>query len=413
MELDVRQTVIVAILVLFIGKFLTRKVAFLQEYNIPEPVSGGLIASIVFAIIYGVFDIELQFSLAVRDTLLIVFFTIIGLSSRFSTLLKGGKPLIILLVIAVIYLFLQNFTGLTVAQFTQQLPEVGIIGGSVSLSGGHGTAIAWAPLFVEKYNISNAMEIGIACATFGLILGGVIGGPIAKYLISHYKLEPSKEPELTVGTLHQATQHQFKQTKQIQANTAAPIDYHHMLNSILIISISIGLGLGLNVIIGNLGLHLPEFVTCLFAGIIVINLGPLILPKLTWPERSRSLALISDLSLGLFLAMSLMSLQLWTLGGLGGPILIMLAAQVLIVTGFVIFVVFPLMGKDYDAAVMSAGYAGLALGATPTAIANMTAVTEKFGASAKAFVVVPLVGAFFIDIANALIIQFLLDIFAS
>lgn len=413
MELDVRQTVIVAILVLFIGKFLTRKVAFLQEYNIPEPVSGGLIASIVFAIIYGAFDIELQFSLAVRDTLLIVFFTIIGLSSRFSTLLKGGKPLIILLVIAVIYLFLQNFTGLTVAQFTQQLPEVGIIGGSVSLSGGHGTAIAWAPLFVEKYNISNAMEIGIACATFGLILGGVIGGPIAKYLISHYKLEPSKEPELTVGTLHQATQHQAKQTKQIQANTAAPIDYHHMLNSILIISISIGLGLGLNVIIGNLGLHLPEFVTCLFAGIIVINLGPLILPKLTWPERSRSLALISDLSLGLFLAMSLMSLQLWTLGGLGGPILIMLAAQVLIVTGFVIFVVFPLMGKDYDAAVMSAGYAGLALGATPTAIANMTAVTEKFGASAKAFVVVPLVGAFFIDIANALIIQFLLDIFAS
>jgi len=415
MELDVRQTVIVAILVLFLGKYLTRKVAFLQEYNIPEPVSGGLIASILFAILYGAFDIELQFSLAVRDTLLIVFFTIIGLSSRFSTLLKGGKPLIILLVIAVVYLFLQNFTGLTVAQFTQQLPEIGIIGGSVSLSGGHGTAIAWAPLFIEEYNISNAMEIGIACATFGLILGGVIGGPIAKYLISHHKLEPSKEPELTVGTLHQSKQQGNNKSTDIDMpqSIAAPIDYHHMLNSILIISISIGLGLGLNVVIGNLGLHLPEFVTCLFAGIIVINLGPLIMPKLTWPERSRSLALISDLSLGLFLAMSLMSLQLWTLGGLGGPILVMLAAQVVIVTGFVIFVVFPLMGKDYDAAVMSAGYAGLALGATPTAIANMTAVTEKFGASAKAFVVVPLVGAFFIDIANALIIQLLLDVFAS
>jgi len=413
MVMDVRQTVIMAILVLFLGKYLTRKVAFLQEYNIPEPVSGGLIASILFAILYGAFDIELQFSLAVRDNLLIVFFTIIGLSSRITTLLKGGKPLIILLVIAVIYLFLQNFTGLTVAQFTQQLPEVGLIGGSISLSGGHGTAIAWAPLFVDKYNISNAMEIGIACATFGLILGGVIGGPIAKYLISHYKLEPSKEPELTVGTLHQSKL-QPKKKPTAPQSIVAPIDYHHMLNSILIISISIGLGLGLNVIISNLGLHLPEFVTCLFAGIIVINLGPLIMPNLTWPERSRSLALISDLSLGLFLAMSLMSLQLWTLGGLGGlggPILIMLAAQVVIVTGFVIFVVFPLMGKDYDAAVMSAGYAGLALGATPTAIANMTAVTETFGASAKAFVVVPLVGAFFIDIANALIIQFLLDVF--
>ena len=374
-----------------------------------------MLASLLFAILYGVFDIELQFSLAVRDTLLIVFFTIIGLSSRFSTLLKGGKPLIILLVIAVTYLFLQNFTGLTVAQFTQQLPEVGIIGGSVSLSGGHGTAIAWAPLFVEKYNISNAMEIGIACATFGLILGGVIGGPIAKFLISHHQLESSKEPELTVGTLHQKKRRGKVQSTEISASSPcqAPIDYHHMLNAILIISISIGLGLGLNLLTLELGLQLPEFVTCLFAGIIVINLGPLILPKLTWPERSRSLALISDLSLGLFLAMSLMSLQLWTLGGLGGPILVMLTAQVLIITGFVIFVVFPLMGKDYDAAVMSAGYAGLALGATPTAIANMTAVTEKFGASAKAFVVVPLVGAFFIDIANALIIQFLLDTFAS
>lgn len=413
MELDVRQTVIVAILVLFVGKYLTRKVAFLQEYNIPEPVSGGLIASVIFAIIYGVFAIEVQFSLAVRDTLLIVFFTIIGLSSRVSTLLKGGKPLIILLVIAVIYLFLQNLTGLTMAQFTQQLPEVGIIGGSVSLSGGHGTAIAWAPLFVEKYNISNAMEIGIACATFGLILGGVIGGPIAKFLISHYQLEPSKEPKLTVGTLHRAKRNNENKSADTLAGTQAPIDYHHMLNSILIISISIGLGLGLNLLAVNAGLQLPEFVTCLFAGIIVINLGPLMMPNLTWPERSRSLALISDLSLGLFLAMSLMSLQLWTLGGLGGPILAMLTAQVLIITGFVIFVVFPLMGKDYDAAVMSAGYAGLALGATPTAIANMTAVTEKFGASAKAFVVVPLVGAFFIDIANALIIQLLLDVFAA
>jgi len=168
----------------------------------------------------------------------------------------------------------------------------------------------------------------------------------------------------------------------------------------------------LNGLLTGWGLNLPDFVTCLFAGILVINLGPLVLRRVHVPERSRSLALISDLSLGLFLAMSLMSLQLWTLGGLGGPILLLLVAQVVIVTLFVIFVVFRLMGRDYDAAVMSAGYAGLALGATPTAIANMTAVTEKFGASAKAFVVVPLVGAFFIDIANALIIQFLLDVFS-
>jgi ESS family glutamate:Na+ symporter len=183
-----------------------------------------------------------------------------------------------------------------------------------------------------------------------------------------------------------------------------------MLNNIFLVSLSIGFGLTLNEFLKFSGLNLPDFVTCLFAGILVTNLGPLVFRRAHWPDQSKSLALISDLSLGLFLAMSLMSLQLWTLAGIGGPILLLLVAQVVVVTVFVVFVVFRLMGRDYDAAVMSAGYAGLALGATPTAIANMTAVTEKFGASAKAFVIVPLVGAFFIDIANALIIQFLLDV---
>lgn len=395
MELDARQTVIVAILVLFLGKYLTRKSAFLREYNIPEPVSGGLIASILFGAIYGVFELELQFTLQVRDGLLILFFTTIGLSSKFSTLVQGGKPLLILLVVAVAYLFLQNFTGLAVTGLTGQPVEMGLIGGSVSLSGGHGTAIAWAPKFATEYGIGSAMEVGIACATFGLILGGLIGGPIAKFLITHYRLAPSHDTALTVGVSHE--------------QDATQIDYQHMLNSILIICLSIGMGLGLNESLQYLGLNLPDFVTCLFAGILMINIGPLVIRGVQWPERSKSLALISDLSLGLFLAMSLMSLQLWTLAGLGGPILLTLIAQVVVIVLFAVFVVFRLMGKDYDAAVMSAGYVGLGLGATPTAIANMTAVTEKFGASAKAFVVVPLVGAFFIDIANALIIQYLLD----
>ncbi len=396
LELSPRQTVVIAILVLFLGKYLTSKIAFLRDYNIPEPVSGGLIASILFGIAYSAFDIELHFALEIRDALLITFFTTIGLSSKFSTLIQGGKPLLILLALAVVYLFLQNFTGLAVAQVAQLPTEVGLIGGSVSLSGGHGTAIAWASRFTIDYGIANAMEIGIACATFGLVLGGLIGGPIAKFLITRYDLTPSHEDALAVGVPHD------------QAGTK--IDYQHMLNNILIVSVSIGIGLSLNVLVEKWGLRLPDFVTCLFAGILVTNLGPLILRNVEWPARSKSLALISDLSLGLFLAMSLMSLQLWTLAGLGSSILLLLVAQVIVITLFVVFVVFRLMGRDYDAAVISAGYAGLALGATPTAIANMTAVTEKFGASAKAFVIVPLVGAFFIDIANALIIQFLLDV---
>jgi len=399
MELSERQTIIFAILVLYLGKYLTSKIAFLREYNIPEPVSGGLIASILFGILYGAFDLELQFDLQLRDALLIVFFTTIGLSSKLSTLVQGGKPLLILLVLAVAYLFIQNLTGIGMVQLMGFPAEAGLLVGSVSLSGGHGTAIAWAPRFAAEYGLTGAMEVGIACATFGLVLGGLIGGPIAKFLITHYRLSPSHDKDLTVGVPHEHDETQ--------------IDYQHMLNAVLVISVSIGIGLGLNELLETWGLKLPDFVTCLFAGILVTNLGPLVLRRVHWPERSKSLALISDLSLGLFLAMSLMSLQLWTLIDVGGSVLLVLFAQVVVVTLFVIIVLFRLMGKDYDAAVMSAGYAGLALGATPTAIANMTAVTEKFGASAKAFVVVPLVGAFFVDISNAFIIQFLLDLIRS
>lgn len=395
-EFDGRQTLIVAILVLFLGKKLNQRIPFLREYNIPEPVTGGVIASLIFGAWYVIANSEIHFQLNSRDTLLLMFFTTIGLSSKFSTLVEGGKSLVILLLCAVAYLFLQNFTGLAVTMLTGLDKPIGIIGGSVSLSGGHGTAIAWSEIFMNEYGISNASEIGIACATFGLILGGLIGGPIAKYLINKYSLSPTSTDEPTVGVKHEK--------KKI------PVDYFGFLNALLVIAFAMGLGIYLDLLVSSLGINLPMFVSCLFAGILLTNSVPLIFKKISWPTGSASLALISDLSLGLFLAMSLMSLQLWTLVDLAGPIIILLVCQVVVIVLFAIFVVFRLMGKDYDAAVITSGYAGLGLGATPTAIANMTAVTKKFGASPKAFIVVPLVGAFFIDISNALIIKFLLGL---
>lgn len=393
-DLDGRQTLIVAILVLYLGKYLTKRSDFLKDYNIPEPVSGGVIASILFAVIYFTADVEFTFSMESRDELLVIFFTTIGLSSKFRTLLEGGKSLAILLVCAISYLLLQNITGITVTSITGLDKVVGLIGGSVSLSGGHGTAIAWGQVFIDDYGISNAMEIGIACATFGLVLGGILGGPIAKYLINKYKLQSGTSEELTVGIKHD--------------KVYAHLDYYTFLNTILVIALAMGLGIILHALISGFGLNLPLFVTCLFAGIIYTNTLPYVFKKIKWPVGTPSMALVSDVSLGLFLAMSLMSLQLWTLIDLAGPIILLLIAQVVVIVSFVIFVIFNLMGRDYDAAVMSAGYAGLALGATPTAIANMEAVTRKYGASPKAFIVVPLVGAFFIDIANAIIIQYLL-----
>ena len=393
-------TVTMGIIVLFVGKRLNNAITFLREFSIPEPVTGGLLFSILFALVYFITDVSFEFELTARDVLLVYFFTTIGINASFKDLLSGGKPLVILLAITVGYMFLQNLTGITVAALFGQDSRVGLLGGTISLIGGHGTAIAWAPRFVEDYGVINAMEVGIACATFGLILASSLGGPIAKFLISRYKLHPGKVEPLDVGV---STEHK-----------KAGIDHMNLLDAILAIHICIIIGLLLNEGLAEMGLNLPEFVTCLFAGILLTNLRPKKLPRITgtaWPSRTPAMALVADISLGTFLAMSLMSMQLWTLIDLAGPIFAILGAQVLVAILVILFVVFPTMGCNYNAAVVSAGFAGFSMGATPTAMANMSAVTQRYGASHMAFIIVPLVGAFFIDLVNALMIHFFLQHF--
>jgi ESS family glutamate:Na+ symporter len=394
-ELDLRQTVILAILTLFLGKLVTHRFGFLRKYNVPEPVSGGIIAALASAALFFVAGTEVQFDLGARDTLLVMFFTALGLSSRLSALREGGLGLVILLCIAVAYLFLQDLTGMAVAMAAGLPAAGGLIAGSVSLSGGHGTAIGWAPVFAERFAIGNALELGVACATFGLVLGGIIGGPIARFLIERHGLE-SSESRPAVGI-------PYAEEEQVR------IDLDSVLNTLLVVSLAIGLGLQLNHLAGFIGLQLPTFVTSLLAGIVMTNTIPLLFPRIRWPTGTPTLALLSDLCLSAFLAMSLMSLQLWAVLALGGPLLLLLLAQTLLIAAFVVIVVFNLMGRSYDAAVICAGYAGLALGATPTAIANMTAVAKTFGPSSRAFVIVPLIGAFFIDVANAVVIQTLVS----
>ena len=395
MELDPRQTLIIATIVLFFGRFVNDKIRILREYNIPEPVTGGLLASLTAGLLYWLAGIEVSFDLVNRDMLLIVFFTTIGLSSRIDVLRQGGKALVTLLVLAVGYLFIQNLAGIGVAMAAGQVPVLGLLTGSVSLSGGHGTAIAWAPTFSE-HKVPFAMEIGLACATFGLIFGGIVGGPIARFLVWRHQLKSDDEGELTVGFRYK--EHEI-------------INVDGILKALLVIAIAIGLGMHLNDLFEHWGLMLPDFVTCLFAGIILTNTIPRLMPRYQWPTGSRSLALISDVSLGLFLSMSLMSLQLWMLAGLAGPMFLLLLIQVMMIVCYTIFVVFRVLGGTYESAVICSGYAGLALGATPTAVANMTAVTKSLGPAPRAFIVVPLVGAFFIDLSNAMIINLLLGIF--
>jgi ESS family glutamate:Na+ symporter len=392
--------VTLGIIVLFVGKRLNDAIGILREFSIPEPVTGGLLFSVVIALIYLTSGVEVEFELTARDVLLVYFFTTIGINASLRDLLNGGKPLVILLVITVAYMFLQNLTGISVAALFDLPTAVGMLGGSVSLTGGHGTAIAWAPRIAEDYGIGNAMEMGIACATFGLILASIMGGPIAKLLISRYDLKPTQAEPMDVGVSEQQKK--------------AGIDHLDLLDAILAIHISAIFGMLLNEALEDLGLKLPLFVTCLFAGILITNLIPKSFPRFsgtTWPSRKPAMALIADVSLGTFLAMSLMSMQLWTLVDLAGPIFAILGAQFLLAVGITLFVVFPAMGRNYDAAVVCAGFGGISLGSTPTAMANMSAVAKRYGASHMAFIIVPLVCAFFIDLANALLIPFFLGNF--
>ncbi len=390
--------VTLGIVVLFLGKRINEAVGFLREFSIPEPVTGGLIVSVLLAVVYYTTGVSVEFNLAARDFLLVYFFTTIGINASLRDLLLGGKPLVILLIITIGYMVIQNLTGISIASLFDQPPQVGLLGGTVSLIGGHGTAIAWAPKFAEEYGISSAMEIGIASATFGLILASLMGGPIAKFLINRHQLTPESSAALDVGTPHD--------------DKPAGITNLDFLDAVLAIHISIVLGVVLNKIVEGFGLQLPLFVTCLFAGIIITNTIPQSFPRITrtaWPSRKPAIALIADMSLGTFLAMSLMSMQLWALVDLAGPIFAILFAQFLIAILINIFIVFPAMGRNYDAAVICAGFGGISLGATPTAMANMSAVTKRYGPSHLAFIVVPLVCAFFIDIVNAFLIPFFLN----
>ncbi|MBD2720230.1 sodium/glutamate symporter [Synechococcus sp. FACHB-909] len=403
MQFESFATFNIAIVVLAIGRWLNRKVAFLRDFNIPEPVTSGLLVCLLLALIHAINGTEIGFNLQTRDFLLLYFFAAIGLNADIKTLLSGGWPLLILVGTTVGYMLLQNLTGIGMAALLGLNPLVGLLGGSVSLLGGHGTAIAWAPRFAESHGISNALEIGIACATFGLVLASLMGGPIARILIRRHRL---KTP--------QAASSSSASSAAVEGATPdaglEPVTYFSLLGTLFWLNVSLGLGELLHELLKAAGSNLPLFVCCLFAAIFLTNTVPRLLP-IRCLAAPRSLAIVSDIALGIFLTMSLMSLQLWTIASLAGPILAILTAQFVVSFLFALFVVFKVMGRDYEAAVICAGFGGISLGATPTAMANMSAVAQTYGPAHRAFIIVPLVSGFFVDISNAVVIQRFLNWF--
>ena len=394
MELNVEPflTFTFAIAFLFVGKVLTMRSKLLRDFSIPEPVTGGLMCAVVVALLYFVADIKILFDVTERDELLLYFFAAVGLRADLRTLISGGRPLAILFVAAAVFIILQNFTGMGVATLFGMEPLLGVVGGSVSLTGGVGTTVAWAPIFVEELGITNAADIGIACNTVGLILACMMGGPIAKFLISRHKLETGSIEELDVGVSHEE-----------QDKTG--LEYLGVLYAWLWLNLTLILGYFINIGIQKTGLQMPEFVSCLIAGIILNNAVLTPFPRLVWPGSEKGLALLADICLGVFLTMALMSMQFWALAGVLGFVAVLMLAQAALSLVYTVFLIFRLMGRNYEAAVMCAGFGGITLGSTATAIANMTAVTHQYGNAHRAMIVVSLVCGFFIDLVNALIIN--------
>ena len=399
---DFYSTLVVMVLVLLLGAFLNSRIKVLSKYNIPEAVVGGIIAASLFLLLRVFGDIKLSFDGSLKDPLMLAFFSSIGLLADFSSLKKGGKKLFIFLVVISVLLVLQNAVGIGIATALGQNHLIGLLAGSITMSGGHGTGAAWASVFgAEPYNFAGALEVAVAAATFGLVIGGIIGGPVATYLIKKHKL---KTPGDKTENIHIPI-------TELEAYKERKITQSSFIESLALLAICLLVGVYLADFVKRLELSsitLPTFVYCLFTGVILRNsLSMLKIHEVF----DREVGLLGNVSLALFLAFALMDIDLVKLANLALPIFSVLFVQSVLMVFFAIFVTFRFCGKDYDAAVLSAGHCGFGMGATPTAMVNMQAVCKNYGMSHTAFIIVPLCGAFFIDIVNAIVINGFLSLF--
>ena len=388
LSLDAMQTLAAALLVLLVGAGVQARIGFLRDNNIPIPVVGGLLFAVLTTVIYLGFDLRIAFDMALKEPMMLAFFTTIGLGADFRLLVRGGPRLLIFAVACLLYLIMQDGLGLIAAIGMDLHPLVGLLGGSITLSGGHGTGAAYAAKFADVQNIAGVMELAMACATFGLILGGLIGGPVAGRLIRLHGLKS--------GSTH------ANPTEETEETQHGPINSDTLLWALFAVLLCLIGGQFLAVIMGGAAFTLPGFVWCLMIGVALRNMEHLV-PKLA--VHHPTVDMLGSISLSIFLAMALMSLRLWELLSLAGPLLVMLLVQTVGMALFATFVTFRIMGSSYDSAIIAGGHCGFGMGATPTAVANMEALTHRFGPSPQAFLVVPLMGAFFIDFLNALVIQ--------
>lgn len=418
LSLDMIQTAGMGALALIVGMFLTRKVSFLQKYCIPSPVSGGIIFSLLTLALYAWFDIEVSFDGTLKDIFMLAFFTSVGFQCDLRVIKKGGKPLIVMLVLLVILITAQNLTAVGLTRLLGINPLIGMAAGSISMTGGHGTAGGFASV-LEGMGLQGAGTIGMAAATFGLIAGSMMGGPLAEKIISkklvHEQMqEPDEEIDPAMSGIESDEASPSGRAKRVSTNEQEFQQYAKASYCILLV---MGGGTVLSWLFAKMGVTFPTYFGALILAALARNLLGLIRYKEEgrWQKGEKLLDMerivsVGNICLSMFLGMAMVSLRLWELQSLALPVIVILSSQVVLMAVFAYYLAFPLLGRNYDAAILCAGLCGFGLGATPNAMANMSAVCYKFRYTVRPFLIVPIIGAMFTDLINTGIITLFLSL---
>ena len=416
-HLDMIQTAGIGALALIAGMILTRKVAFLQRFCVPSPVSGGIIFSLLTLALYSWFDVEVSFDGTLKDVFMLAFFTSVGFQSDLKVIKQGGKLLMIMLALLVVIIALQNLMPIGITKLMGVDPLIGMASGSISMTGGHGTSGGFASV-LEGMGLHGAGTIGMAAATFGLIAGSMIGGPLAERIIrkklTHEQMQPQNEDiDPAMAGIESDEASPTGRAKRISTNEQEFQQYAKASYCILLV---MSAGTLFSWLLAKTGVTFPTYFGALILAAIVRNSIGFVRYKDEgkWVKADKLLDMeriisVGNICLSLFLGMAMISLKLWELQSLALPLIVILISQVIMMGVFASFVAFPLLGRDYDAAVLCAGLCGFGLGATPNAMANMSAVCYKYHYTVKPFLIVPIIGAMFADLINTGIITLFLN----
>ena len=391
-QIDMYQTLAVSVLVLILGQFLKKRINFLEKFCIPAPVIGGLLFAVLTCVCYSLGIAEFTFDDTLREVCMVFFFTSVGFQANLKVLKSGGKSLFIFLGLVVVLIVSQNFLALGVSKLLHLDPLVGLCTGSIPMVGGHGTAGAFGPV-LEDFDVKGATTICTAAATFGLIAGSLIGGPIGKRLIDRKKLLDTAVAEDDSILVEDEKKHE-RHTNMYAA-------------AVFQLIIAVGIGTIISELLTKTGLTFPIYIGAMIAAAVIRNIGEY---SGKFDIYMGEINNLGGICLSLFLGMAMITLKLWQLAELALPLIILLSAQLILMILFTYFVVFNVMGRDYDAAVLSAGTCGFGMGATPNDMANMQAICDRYVPSVKAYLIIPLIGSLFADFLNSLVITFFINI---